>query len=369
MNTRKANKGKAGLAVLAILALCVATATFGQSSNANNGRALGQGKLEPALEVLEGLNIDPGATAAVIVQFLEDEGIAGGSMTKGELKQALKEARKQAIVDAGGQPGRDFENFPMHTLKRLEKHPYVTRISIDHEINGSTYTTARAVGADQVWAGSWYVPGYDGTGIGGTRADKAFEAIVDFTSFRKGDAFGLTIFGTEVVHWVPLTKDLTALRLAAPFLRPEKMPPHMGGTRIAHALEAVQKILRSREEGDRMVVLISDGMSFDLNGGVAQKLGEDLRADDITVFYIHTAEGSPQEETYTVANLTGGQAFSAGDPESLREVFKSIDAMKPAKLKPSTPQPADWFWPFALAGLSVLGLKVLSLLGLRFTPW
>ena len=34
----------------------------------------------------------------------------------------------------------------------------------------------------------------------GTRADKAFEAIVDFTSFRKGDAFGLTIFGTEVVQ-------------------------------------------------------------------------------------------------------------------------------------------------------------------------
>jgi len=204
---------------------------------------------------------------------------------------------------------------------------------------------------------------------GGTRADKAFEAIVDFTSFRKGDAFGLTIFGTEVVHWVPLTKDLTALRLAAPFLRPEKMPPHMGGTRIAHALEAVQKILRSREEGDRLVVLISDGMSFDLNGGVAQKLGEELRADNITVFYIHAAEGSPQDETHTVANLTGGEAFGAGDPESLREVFKRIDAMKPAKLKPSTPQPADWFWPFAVAGLGLLGLKVLSLFGLRFTPW
>ena len=34
----------------------------------------------------------------------------------------------------------------------------------------------------------------------GTRADKAFQAIVDFTTFRKGDAFGLTIFGTEYVH-------------------------------------------------------------------------------------------------------------------------------------------------------------------------
>lgn len=203
----------------------------------------------------------------------------------------------------------------------------------------------------------------------GTRADKAFEAIVDFTSFRKGDAFGLTIFGTEVVHWVPLTKDLTALRLAAPFLRPEKMPPHMMGTRIGHALGAVRQRLRSREEGDRMVVLISDGQSFDLGGGVAQKLGEELSSDNIAVFYIHAAEGQPQEETFTIASLTGGQAFAAGDPQSLREVFKRIDAMKPTKLKPSAPEPADWFWPFAAAGLGLLSLKVVSLFGLRFTPW
>ena len=39
----------------------------------------------------------------------------------------------------------------------------------------------------------------------GTRSDKALEAIVDFTSYRKGDAFGLTAFGTEVLHWVPVT--------------------------------------------------------------------------------------------------------------------------------------------------------------------
>ena len=203
----------------------------------------------------------------------------------------------------------------------------------------------------------------------GTRSDKAFEAIVEFTSFRKGDAFGLTIFGTEVVHWVPLTKDLAAIRLAAPFLRPEKMPPHMGGTRIGHALEAVQKTLRSREEGDRMIVLISDGQSFDLGGGVAQKLGEQLAADHITVFYIHAADGQPQEETFTIANLTGGQAFAADDPSALREVFKRIDTMKPAKVKPSAPEAVDWFWPFAVTGLALMGLKLVSLFGFRFTPW
>jgi Ca-activated chloride channel homolog len=203
----------------------------------------------------------------------------------------------------------------------------------------------------------------------GTRADRAFDAIVEFTSYRKGDAFGLTIFGTEVVHWVPLTKDLTSLRLAAPFLRPEKMPPHMMGTRIGHALEAVRNRLRSREEGDRMIVLVSDGESYDLGGGAAQKLGEDLGGDNITVFYIHAADGEPQQETFTIASLTGGQAFAAGDPQALREVFKRIDAMKPARLKPSAPEYADWFWPFAGAGLGLLGLEILSLFGLRFTPW
>ena len=203
----------------------------------------------------------------------------------------------------------------------------------------------------------------------GTRADKAFEAIVDFTSFRKGDAFGLTIFGTEYVHWVPLTKDLTALRLAAPFLRPEKMPPHMGGTRIGHALQGVQKKLRDLEEGDRMVVLISDGQSADLNGGAAQKIGEELRENNITVFYIHAAEGQPQEETFTLASLTGGEAFAADDPSALREVFQRIDAMKPTKLKPAAPDLADWFWPFTMTGLGLLCAQIVGAFRFRFTPW
>ena len=204
---------------------------------------------------------------------------------------------------------------------------------------------------------------------GGTRADTAIKAFQDFTTHRRGDAFGLTVFGTEVLHWVPLTRDLSAIRLAAPFLRPEKMPPYMGGTMIGKALREVQKVLVSRPEGDRMLVLISDGQSFDLSGGVAEQLGGELARDGIVVFYIHVGEDAPSNEVFSLASLTGGTAFIAGEPASLREIFQRIDRMKPTRLRPGAPEPVDFFRPFAWTGLALLAFHALASLGLRYTPW
>ena len=202
----------------------------------------------------------------------------------------------------------------------------------------------------------------------GRRADKAVEAVQEFVSHRKGDAFGVTLFGTEVLHWVPLTKDLDALKHSAPFMKPEAMPPYMGGTRIGLALRSVHKILADRPKGDKMIVLISDGSSGDLRGQ-GDKISSDLNGDDIVLYYIHVANGQPQQEVYDIASRTGGEAFVAGDPAALQAVFEKIDAMQPAKFKPETPIPADNFRPFALAGLSMLALQLLTLFGIRFTPW
>ena len=202
----------------------------------------------------------------------------------------------------------------------------------------------------------------------GRRADKAVEALQEFVSHRKGDAFGVTLFGTEVLHWVPLTKDLDALKHSAPFMKPEAMPPYMGGTRIGLALRSVHKILADRPKGDKMIVLISDGSSGDLRGQ-SDKISSDLNGDDIVLYYIHVANGQPQQEVYDIANRTGGEAFVAGHPAALQTVFEKIDAMQPAKFKPETPIPADNFRPFALAGLSMLALQLLTLFGIRFTPW
>ena len=202
----------------------------------------------------------------------------------------------------------------------------------------------------------------------GRRADKAVEALQEFVNHRKGDAFGVTLFGTEVLHWVPLTKDLDALKHSAPFMKPEAMPPYMGGTRIGLALRSVHKILAERPKGDKMLVLISDGSSGDLRGQ-SDKISSDLNGDDIVLYYIHVANGQPQQEVYDIASRTGGEAFVAGDPAALQAVFEKIDTMQPAKFKPETPIPADNFRPFALAGLSMLALQLLTLFGIRFTPW
>ena len=64
------------------------------------------------------------------------------------------------------------------------------------------------------------------------------DAINEFLDYREGDAFGLTFFGNNVLHWVPLTTDASAVSCAPPFMRPEVAPPWFGGTEIGKALLA-----------------------------------------------------------------------------------------------------------------------------------
>ena len=48
----------------------------------------------------------------------------------------------------------------------------------------------------------------------GSRYDASMEAINQFLDYREGDAFGLTFFGNSVLHWIPLTNDLTSCRIS-----------------------------------------------------------------------------------------------------------------------------------------------------------
>lgn len=203
----------------------------------------------------------------------------------------------------------------------------------------------------------------------GTRYDAAMAAIDEFLDFRDGDAFGLTFFGNEVLHWVPLTTDKSAIRLSPPFMKPGRLPRWFGGTSIGAALLACRKVLTDREEGDRMILLISDGRSSDLSGGRDLEIAKQLREDGIIVYGVHIGGGEVPGEIVNITTLTDGEAFQPGDPDALAHVFRRIDDMQGTRLERTVGESMDHYAPYCIAALSVLGAALLCLFGLRYTPW
>lgn len=203
----------------------------------------------------------------------------------------------------------------------------------------------------------------------GSQYDAAMKAIEGFTNRRGGDAFGLTIFGNEVLRWTPLTKDVSAIRSATPFLRPELLPAQFGGTEIGKAVLFSHKTLQKRGEGDGMIILLSDGNSADLQGASAREMAGDLADDGVLLYAIHVGAGTMPNTLYDLCGPTGGRAFAAASPEALNEIFRRIDAMQPVKLKPAAQQQVDASGPFALSGLAISCVYLFTLLGLRWTPW
>ncbi len=207
--------------------------------------------------------------------------------------------------------------------------------------------------------------------------DAAMNAISEFTLKRSGDAFGLTIFGDEALRWVPGTKDLAVIRQSIPWLRPEKLPHHFGGTQIAKALRTClrtmdqleARVAEENKSSDRMVILVSDGSSSDLTQDTIPELSHAFRSRGIALFMIYIGYGQPQDELQAICSASGGRAFAVTDPQALSAVFAHIDRMKPVTFTSSAQTKVDHLRPFALVGLVLLGAFGLTALKWRFTPW
>jgi len=204
----------------------------------------------------------------------------------------------------------------------------------------------------------------------GRNYENACEAIENFTLAREGDAFGLTLFGVAQIRWLPLTKDLQAVRNAMPFANPSNQPRHMGGTAIGAALRFCKSNMEIEAiEGDRMIILVTDGRSFDLDEDQKYEVMDALNDAGITVYYIHVDRSETIDEVVDIARGTGGDGFHANDAQSLRTVFDHIGRMEPARYASVGTVPMDHFRPFALTALVLIGLHFIGLLGLRYTPW
>ncbi len=203
-----------------------------------------------------------------------------------------------------------------------------------------------------------------------TRYDGANDAIDKFLTVREGDSFGLTIFSRQFIHWVPLTQDTEAIRLARPFIVPDAFPDYLWGfTYIAKALNGAIDPLSQHDEGDRMIIVLTDGEGEDTKNGAERPLIAKLRRHGIVVFAVSLRNEGPDPALINIARQTGGQLFTALTPQALDVVFDRIDQMKKVEIRSKQPQVIDHFEPFLLPALILLGVQLLAIFGLRFTPW
>ena len=119
-----------------------------------------------------------------------------------------------------------------------------------------------------------------------------------------------------------------------------------------------------------MIVLFSDGYSGDISGSGGERIASKLADNEIKVFAVHVASGGIPPDLTALCNRTGGQAFSANDPAALDSVFAEIDNMSQTEIEKISAESMDHFKPYVIAGLSVLGLMLVSqIAGVRYTPW
>lgn len=203
-----------------------------------------------------------------------------------------------------------------------------------------------------------------------SRFDSAMASIEQFLHYRKGDAFGLTVFSRNFVHWVPLTQDTEAIVLARPFIAPYVFPDEFwGNTFIGKALYGAAELLDQAKTGDRMIILLTDGLSNDIVPPKDSAIMADLQAKRIKVFVIFLIDQPVTPALVSIAQGSGGAAWPAVTPEALNEVFKKIDEMKKVVVLEKKPRAADYYDPFFIPAMAALGLAILALFGIRYNPW
>ena len=205
--------------------------------------------------------------------------------------------------------------------------------------------------------------------MSGQKFNDAIKAIEKFTEYRDGDSFGLVVFGNECWQWVPVTRDTSAIAHSAPFLNPRNLPPWFGGTQIAKALRSCRDILRKTEDGDKRIILVTDGVSGDIIGGSGVQCAFEMKEANIVVHGIHIDDHFHFPALGSVCSITGGKMYETLGKGGLDEIFRDIDRMEKAKFQARAPEKEDFYFYFAVAGLTLLGIYVCTLFGLRYTPW
>jgi Ca-activated chloride channel homolog len=209
--------------------------------------------------------------------------------------------------------------------------------------------------------------------IGGRRVDRltAVKRVLgDFLERRAGDRVGLILFGQSAYLMTPLTFDLAHVRYQ---LDTSVIGIAGRETAIGDALGLAVKRLRERESGQRVLVLLTDGVhnagALDPERATRLAVAEKVRVYTIgmggeggqaTVFGLPVATpGAEIDEASLrrIAEATGGRYFRARDTRELAGIYAELDRLEPVEqeAEPLRPREELFTWPLAAAfGLALI---------------
>ncbi len=221
-----------------------------------------------------------------------------------------------------------------------------------------------------------------------TRLDAAKSVVQDFIDKRPHDRIGLVAFAADAFVVSPLTLNHDWLKKN--IQRLELGDIDGSGTAIGTALGAAINRLRDKEEGSRIVVLLTDGEN---NSGEISPIGaaEAAKSLGVKVYTIATGQqgrvpvpsmarngrvmrdpnGKPlyrgesissnydEESLGKIATLTGGRFFRARQDGDLEKIYNDIDQLETTtvELRSFASLTELFHWP-AIIGLALLGLEL-----------
>lgn len=221
--------------------------------------------------------------------------------------------------------------------------------------------------------------------LGGRPVDRLTAAravLADFLDRRDGDRVGLIVFGQRAYVLTPLTSDHASVR--------EQLADAVVGlagreTAIGDAIGLATKRLAAQPEGQRVLVLLTDGVNTagELEPERAARLARDNGVRIHTIAFggegqsfsvfgmpitLPGGEDSHDEATLQrISEMTGGRSFRARDTAELAGIYAEIQRLEPVQQagEPLRPLIERYPWPLG-AGLACLLLALLlPMLGRR----
>lgn len=188
-----------------------------------------------------------------------------------------------------------------------------------------------------------------------SRREALEKVIVDFVAERKQDRIGIVAFAERPYLVSPLTLDhswmLEALREMRTAL----------GTAIGGAVESAVDLLRQMEEGNRLIILVTDGLNTSgpdplESAQLARRAGIRLYTIGVVAYAEMAGGGVDALMLSRMARLTGGQFFQAADADALHSIYAQIDEIERTQFKQARPRSYHELFPwFALLAIVAIG--------------